>query len=1058
MNLPKFSVSNPVLVNMTMIIIFIYGIIAAYRIPKELMPHIEWGMFLITVAYPGVAPDEIENLIIKPIEDEVSNVTDVDYISSTAFEGRAMIRVHLTENADLDKAWTNVSRELDKVRNLPEEATNPFMQNVSIREMRSVCAVAVEGEKYSPSGIKRIGESIRDDISKLPYISRVELKGTKNREIRIEPDAGKMEFYNVSFTDIEAAVRARNLNLPAGNITAGRSEVLVRTMGEYDSAERIGYTALRAFPDGGLLRIRDIADVVDTYEVTKVKTRLDGRESINLYIYQNADGNILNIIENIRAYLPGISEKYDGVRARIVNDESKTVRSNIRTLSQSALLGIILVFLTLLLFIGWRNAVFAAMGIPFTFMMTFWIMQYFGITINNLSLFALELILGMVVDDAIVVIENVHRNIEEGMSTKDAAVKGTKEVLWPVTAAVLTTIAAFMPLLMMEGGMGKFLSVYPKVVSIALFASLFEALFILPSHLADFSKPYDPKKVERTQTGFYKKLLLKYGSLLKGFLRYRYIAAAGVVIALFLSFGAIAGGLVRFEFFPRMIPSTLRLRAETFSGTPLETTDSLAIEIEKYIMSLPYQENLNSLNTNVGQQQERNLWNESSNYMDIRLDLVDADSLTVDIGVIMADIRKKLNGMPEIVSYRLAMGRTGPPTGEDVEVRILGDDLKKLSELTERVKGVMASVPGIKDIEDDFDQGKNELKIYPDYDKLAIYGIQVAEFASFLRTASVGRVISQFTDTPYKHNIRLILPEDQIDTADKMRNLVISSRTGKKVLVGDIARFELTSTISRITRRDGKRTVTITAATGEYEENGIRRNRTPDEASEILFGNKVKNIPGLLENFDRDNPGYRLEIGGMKAERDRSFRSLYVAFLVALLVIYMILGTQFKSYIKPFVVMVTIPFAFIGVIIGLIVTNTPFSVLSMIAVVALAGIVVNDSIVFVDFIIKERDKGFDRWNSLINAGKKRLRPIILTTVTTIFGLMPMIISQSEAVKMWKPMAVSISFGLAFATILTLLVLPVVYSFVDGISCRIRGCERLKLDDALKIREEKGYDK
>ncbi len=1055
MNLPKFSVSNPVLVNMTMIIIFILGIFSAYRMPKESMPQIEWGMFMITVIYPGVAPDEIETLIIKEIEDELSDLTEIDYISSTAYEGRASIRVNLHPDADLDKAWTNVSRELDKVRNLPDDASDPYIQNISIREMRSICAIAVEGESYSPSGIKKIGENIRDDLAKLPYVSKVELKGTKNREIRIEPDAGKMEFFNINFSEIESAVKARNLNLPAGSVNAGKAEVLVRTIGQFDAVEKIGYTVLRTFSDGGVLRIKDIAEVNDTYEETKVKTRLDGRESISLYLYQNADGNILDIIENIKTYLPRIKEKYPDVTARIVNDESKAVKSNISTLTQSAVLGIILVFITLFLFIGWRNAVFAAMGIPFTFMMTFWIMQYFGITINNLSLFALVLVLGMVVDDAIVVIENVHRNIEEGMSPKDAAVQGTKEVLWPVTAAVLTTIAAFMPLLMMEGNMGKFLSVYPKVVSIALFASLFEALLILPSHLADFSRPHDKEKAEGH---FYKKIVDRYGKLLVGFLKHRYIAAFSVVIALILSFAAVVMGLVGFEFFPRTTPTTLVIRGETFAGTPMEKTDSLSMTIEKYIMDLPYRENLKSVNANIGQQQERNIWNESTNYFDLRLDLIDADSLTVDLNLIMSDLRKKLNQTPDIVSYRISTGRSGPPTGEDIEIRILGDDLKKLRELTDRVKGIIGSIPGVKDIEDDVDTGKKELKIYPDYDKLSIYGISVAEFSSFLRTASVGRVISDYSENSDKHNIRLILPEDQADTADKLQNLVMLSKTGKKVPVGDISRFELTSTTSRITRRDGKRTVTITAATGEYTENGIKFNRTPDQANELLFGNRVKGTTGLLENFDRENPGYRLEIGGMKDERDKSFRSLYIAFLIALIVIYMILGTQFKSYIKPVVVMITIPFAFIGVIIGLLATKTPFSVLSMIAVVALAGIVVNDSIVFVDFIIKEREKGIDRWNSLINAGRTRLRPIILTTVTTIFGLMPMIISQSESVRMWKPMAVSISFGLAFATVLTLLVLPVVYSFVDGISCKCRGTERMKLADALRLREEKGYDK
>ena len=350
------------------------------------------------------------------------------------------------------------------------------------------------------------------------------------------------------------------------------------------------------------------------------------------------------------------------------------------------------------------------------------------------------------------------------------------------------------------------------------------------------------------------------------------------------------------------------------------------------------------------------------------------------------------------------------------------------------------------------------MKIFPDFDRLALYGVGVSELASFIRTASVGKVISDYSERSDKYNIRVILPENQFDTVEKVRNMKMNTRTGKKIVLKDIAEFKISNTISRISRRDGKRTVTITANVGEYTQDGKTYFRTPDEANELLFGNKIKNITGVLENFEKDNPGFSIEVGGSSDERAKSFNSLYIAFLIALIVIYMILGTQFKSYIKPFVVMITIPFAFIGVIFGLIVTGTPFSILSMISVVALAGIVVNDSIVFVDFIIKERDKGIDRWNSLINAGRTRLRPIILTSVTTIFGLMPMIISQSESVKMWKPMAISISFGLAFATVLTLLVLPIVYSFVDGISCKCSGTERLKLSDALKIRQEKGFDK
>jgi multidrug efflux pump len=1055
MNLPKFSVRNPVLINMTMIIIFILGIYYTYRIPKESMPQIEWGSFMISVIYPGVAPDEIETLIIKPIEDELSDITDIDYISSTAYEGRAVIFLNLMANADTEKAWSNVSRELDKVRNLPEDATDPYMQNMSMRELKSVCTISIEGETYTPDGIKRICEEIKDDLAKINYVSKVELKGAKNREILIEPDLYKMEYFNISFLDIETAVKSKNMNLPGGTIVAGKSEVLVRTMGEFESIDQIEYIILKSFENGSVIRIRDIAKVKDTYEDINVKTRLDSKESLNLYVYQNADGNILDIINDIRAYVKYIPQKYSDVQARVVNDDSISVRSNISTLSQSALLGIVLVFITLFLFIGWRNAIFAAMGIPFSFMMTFWLMQYFGITINNLSLFALVLVLGMVVDDAIVVIENVHRNIEDGMSPKDAAIKGSQEVMWPVIAAVLTTIAAFMPLLMMEGHMGRFLGVFPKVVSLALFASLFEALLILPSHLADFSKPHDKAKAEGH---FYKGIVRGYGRFLTGFLKRRTVVMATVITALIFSFAAVVRGYVKFEFFPKTAPTTLTIKAETFAGTHLDKTDSLARSIEKFILDMPYQDNFKALNSNIGQQQERAFWDEGTNLLEFRLDLIDADSLTVDLNLVMGGIRKQLNSMPDIVSYKFSTGRSGPPTGEDVEIRILGEDLKKLQDLSDKVKSVISSVPGVKDVDDNFDSGKKELKIIPDYDKLTLYGISLSEVAAFIRTASVGKVVSELSERSEKYNIRVRLPEEQFDTIDKIQNLKINTRTGKKITLKDVARFEISNTISRIVRRDGKRTVTITGNVGTYTENGKTLSRTPDEANEILFGNKVRGITGKLENFGTENPGYKIEVGGAADERAKSFNSLYIAFMIALIMIYMILGTQFKSYIQPLVVMITIPFAFIGVIFGLIVTGTPFSILSMIAVVALAGIVVNDSIVFVDFINKEREAGTDRWNSLINAGKTRLRPIILTTVTTIFGLVPMIISQSESVKMWKPMAVSISFGLGFATVLTLFVLPVVYSFIDGISCRCRGTEKMTFAEALKLREEKGYDK
>ncbi|MBN1970349.1 MAG: efflux RND transporter permease subunit [Candidatus Delongbacteria bacterium] len=1055
MNISKLSVNNPVLINMVMVIIYILGIYYTFTIPKEAMPQISMGKFVITVSYPGVSPAEIETLIMDKIEDELADLSDIDYITSTAYEGRCQIILSLKSDVNLDKAWSDVTSELDKVKDLPEDASDPFMQNISTKDFKSACTIAIEGDSYTPDALKRIADKIKDDIGRVEYVSKVELKGYQTREFQVLADKTRLDFYGITFSAIENAVKARNMNLPGGSIKTGKEELLVRTIGEFDEIDQLKYIVVKSATDGSVIRLKDVAMVVDTYEETNVLTRLDGKSSVNLYVYQNTDGNILEVMDNIYTYVKTIPAKFNNVDAKVINDDSVQVESNITTLASSALFGIFLVFFTLYFFIGWRNAVFAAMGIPFSFMMTFWLMQFLGITINNLSLFALVLVLGMVVDDAIVVIENVHRNIEEGMDPKTAAIKGTQEVAWPVIAAVLTTIAAFLPLLMMDGNMGKFMAVFPKVVALALAASLFEALFILPSHLADFSKPSTHKSHKENK--IYKRMLDRYTGFLTSFLKHRGIVISTLIILFIASFAAVITGMVRFEFFPRSTPSTLTIKAESFTGTSLEKTDSLTVLLENHIMSLPYTKNFKALNTNIGQTQSHGMWSESSNALEIRLDLVDADSLTVDVDLVKKDIRDYLSKMNDIVTYNIATGESGPPTGNDVELRIFGDDLDKLGELANKVEEILGAIPGVTDIDDNFDPGKKELKIIPDYDKLSIYNITVSELATFIRVASVGKEISDFPENGYRYNIRLKLQENQVENLNDMENLIFTTTSGKKIPLKDLCEFNISSSLTMIGHRDGTRMIQITANTGKYTENGVMKTRSPGEVNTLLFGDKIRNTTGYLTSFNTDHPGYRLEVGGQSEERNKSFNSLYMAFGIAVILIYMILGTQFRSYIQPLVVMLTIPFAFIGVILGLIITNTPFSLLSMIAVVALAGIVVNDSIVLVDFINKEREKGMDRWNSLISAGRIRLRPILLTTITTIFGLVPMIISSSESVTMWKPMAVSISFGLGFATILTLLVLPVVYSLIDGMTLKFSKIEGITLEDAIEIRTEKNYD-
>lgn len=1057
MSLAKLSVKNPVLVNMIMVIIFVFGTYTIYTIPKESMPAVNIGKFYTLITYPGVSPEEMETLVTNKIETALKNVDGVDYLSSSSYEGVSTVIINLKPNADIDEAWTDVNTAMDKIKDLPKDASDPTIVNISPSEMRPTCALTINGN-YSENGLREIAEDMQDDLAQIAYVSKVEISGARDREIHIKADRNKLNEYGLSFADLSNAISRRNISFPAGKVDFGSEEFTVRTNGEFENFDEIGKLIIKIDKNGRIIKLNDIATVLDTLEVEDIYSRVDGVRNITLYVYQKLEGNILEVVKNIRKYMSKAKSQHPGLNINLINDTSAEVESNIGTLSNSAVYGMILVFVALLVFLGWRNAIFAAMGIPFTFILSFILMDYYGITINNLSLFALVLVLGMVVDDAIVVIENVHRYIEMGYSPKEAAIKGADEIKYPVIAAVLTTISAFLPLLMMEGVMGKFLSVFPIVVTMALLASLFEALLILPSHLADFSKPM--KKDSNGKIKEHKLLKYiqkKYQSLVIVTLKHRFLSVLTVVIALILSGVILAKGYIGFEFFPSSTPKTINIKVETSTGKQLEETNKLAIDIEKFILNIKQKKDIEAVNTTVGKIQKHRRWEKGSSYIEFRIDLVDADDMTFDYEDIKTTFRDYLSKKPEIVTFRFDETISGPPTGNDIEIKIKGDDFDRLKLLGEQVKDVLKTIEGVADIDDSFSDGKKEIEIVPKYNKMKMNGLSVIEISNQVRTALNGALVSKLKGKGGKeYDIVLSLKDSQIGNLARLKELKIPTRYGTLIDLEEVADLKLKSNLFVIEHYDTKRVITITANNAKYEKNGKKIKQTTNKVMGILFGKKGSN-DGLLSDLEANNPGYKIKIGGRADEQKKSFGSLYVAFIISLLIIYTILGTQFGSYVQPLIVMLTVPFAFIGVIFGLFVTGLSFSLLSLISILALAGIVVNDSLVLVDFVNRERAKGVDRWNSLINAGSTRLRPILLTTITTIFGFLPMILSQSESVATWKPMAVSISFGLAFATILTLLVIPVFYSIIDSVFGRL-GLTRFKshisFKEAMKIRKEK----
>ena len=655
-----------------------------------------------------------------------------------------------------------------------------------------------------------------------------------------------------------------------------------------------------------------------------------------------------------------------------------------------------------------------------------------------MSLFALVLVLGLLVDVAIVVIENVFRHVEKGLSVKEAAVIGTDEVMWPVFAAVVTSCAAFLPILMVEGQIGRFIGIFPIVVTIALIASLFQCMFFLPAHISQIARKKKPKNTGlgigyKEEKHFYESIQKKYRQLLQKVLQKRlYAIAIAFVIILISGYVLLYSGLIRFDFFPRRSATSLQLRLRAPVGTALEVTNNLVSQVEDFILNMPEKGDITAIVTNVGQLRENRQLRQATSNAELRLELLQPDEQKFSPEQIRNRIRTFLNELPGLYTYSFGEGRGGPPVGLDLDIRVRGDDLFRLEQIAGYIMDQVEKLHGVADLENSFNSGKEEIRIIPKHDKLAIHGITVSQIANLIRIASYGSTISKFRGaTVEEYDIILKAKDVQINLFDDLKHLQIRNRFGNMIQLDELCEFDITKGFAEIYHYNGKRSITITgAATNYVDERGKTRKRTANEINEYLFGNKVKRTEGVLSDFNLRFPGYTLEAGGIAEDQRRSYNSLFMALGICLALMYSVLATQFKSYIMPIIVMLTIPLGFVGVTFGLFVSNLPFSLNTMISAVALAGVVINNSLVMVDFIKRERINGKDKWISIISACSIRLRAIILTTVTSIGGLLPMILSTAEATADWKPMAVSICYGLAIATVFTLFVIPCAFSYVD----------------------------
>ncbi len=1023
MSIADFSVKNPIFANLITILVYVFGIVYATQLSREVFPSVDFGRIMITTTYPGASPEEVENLITAPIEDAVVDVDGIDEITSTSTEGMSVVLIKAELNIEgtaLDSMLNDVKSEVDKVKSdLPDDADDP--ECATMEPEFSVISAGVYGD-VSEEELRETADRLKDKFELIDGVSTVSISGYRDREFWVEVDPRKLEATNLTLTKIITAIKQRNLNIPGGTLEQKDEDLLIRAIGEVKTADDISEIVITSRPEG-VVRVGDIARVSETYQEEDTINRLDGKRSINLGVTKKTGGDIIEIakdvneiVEEEKAYAPA------GVSISTLMDESKYVAKRQKTLLNNALFGMFLVVLLLYLFLDTRVALWAAQGIPFCFLVLFIFMYYYGITLNLLSMFAMLLVLGIVVDDAIVVGENIYRYYQLGYDIKDAAVMGTNEVIMPVLAAVLTNIASFIPLIFMSGMMGKFMITIPIVVVVVFTASLLEAFFLLPSHLVEFGMSRRSEKIEANKKlgsfwDWFEQVRDSYGRFLEKLVKRRYLVLSGLVglMVITIVFGMLTLNVV---FQEKSIAEQFTVTITMPVDSSLEETEKVADRIEDVIKKRPTDE-IAAMITKVGGTSNRFMASSSSYTAEIWVELTEHGYKDVGTDTIINDLRKLTEEIPGAMSITYEEEAKGPPAGAAVSMEIRGEDFDTIRKLAGDVETKLRSIRGVTDIDDDYDTGKEEIRFYFDEHKMGTLGLSVSSAANEIRSAFSGGDAGSIRRGDEKMSI-IVKYQEGLDTIDHLRNLSISNTNGDRIPIKSVADIVFDKGPLKINRVDRDRTITVKANVIQGQANTGAVNQE------------------LIETFgtrSAEYAGYSFVYGGEFQDMQESLGSLAKLLLVSILVVYLIMALLFRSYLQPLIVMTAVPFSFIGVVYGLFIMDLNLSITALIAVVALVGLVVNDAIVLVDFINRSREEGMGVYEAVVTSGKVRLRPIILTTVTTIGGLLSIALGFGGRESMLTPMAAVVVWGLLFSTTLTLLVVPCLYMVVEDIKAK-----------------------
>jgi multidrug efflux pump subunit AcrB len=1018
------AVRNRTTVGVLIAIIMVLGAWSYVLLPRESTPDVPIPFIIVTTVYEGVAPADIESSVTMKIEKELAGLKGVKEITSASAEGLSLITIEFLPDVLVDDAMQYVRDKIDLAKaELPTEVEEPILKEISFADF-PILIVNISGD-ISPVRLKVIADELEEAIESLPGVLNCDVLGALEREIRLEIDQDQVVAYGLTIPEIVGLIPAENVNISAGGLETAGTKFNVRVPAEFVEPEEVDELVI-AVRNGRPIYLTDVAQVRDTFKDRTSFSRLNGEASITLTVQKRTGENIIHIAERVKAVLAEAQRRVPlGVRFEITLDQSEDIRMMVSDLENNLLSGMILVVAVLLLFMGWRSSVIVGLAIPFSMLLSFIIIRLLGYTLNMVVLFGLIMALGMLVDNAIVIVENIYRHYQLTGRRVKAAMAGTSEVAWPVITSTATTVAAFFPLIFWPGIMGGFMKWLPITLIITLVSSLFVALVINPtlSSVLVAAPRHDGRRTSR--------FVNAYRRLLETALHYRFTTLALAVLVLVgvgLLYSKQGHGV---ELFPEFDPRRAVVDIRYPQGTSIHETDRLARVIEQRLV--PFADDLEHIITNVGSGgggDPLSGGGGGEHLGNITLTFHDYEVRQRPSAKAIAEIRAALSDLPG-AELKVEKEEEGPPTGAPVTVRIMGQDFGQIERLSEQAKQLIADVPGLVNLRSDFEAARPELSFQVDRQRAMRLGVNTAVVGNFLKTAVFGREVGKYRQFNDEYDITVRLPLAQRRNIEDLFRLHVPNADGAAVPLSSLGDFHYTGGYGTIRRINQKRVITLTAdAEGRL--------------STAVLADVMARLSQLELPF-----GYEIRYAGEKEEQDKAQAFLGEAFIIALFLIVLIMVAQFNTLIVPFIIMTTVILSLIGVLAGLLICNMPFGIIMTgVGVISLAGVVVNNAIVLLDYTRLLQRRGLDLIPAAVQAGVTRLRPVLLTATTTILGLIPMAIgvsydfrdmawvTRSESSQWWSSMAIAVIFGLTFATLLTLVVLPTLYVSLTRLAQRL----------------------